>query len=42
MGLELLKDKQREAITTFVEGKDVFVSLPTGNKSMHFTFMSLI
>ena len=25
-----LKDKQKEAIVTFVSGKDVFVALPTG------------
>ena len=30
MGLASLKDKQVEAILSFVGGKDVFVSLPTG------------
>ena len=29
MGM-LLKDKQHEAISVFLSGKDVFVSLPTG------------
>ena len=30
MGIKQLKPKQVEAITTFVSGKDTFVSLPTG------------
>ena len=30
LGIEHLKNKQREAITALMEGKDVFVSLPTG------------
>ena len=34
--LEHLKDKQRDAITGFMEGKNVFVSLPTGLLSYAF------
>ena len=30
LGYSSLKDKQKEAIVTFVSGKDVFVALPTG------------
>ena len=30
LSIEQLNDKQREAVLAFVEGKDVFVSLPTG------------
>ena len=30
LGISSLKDKQREAITSFVDGHGVFVSLPTG------------
>ena len=29
-GLDQLKPKQKEVISTFVRGRDVFVSLPTG------------
>ena len=29
-GLERLKPKQQEVISTFVQGRDVLVSLPTG------------
>ena len=29
-GVTALKEKQRECITRFVEGNDVFASLPTG------------
>ena len=30
VGLEALKKEQREAIESFVEGQNVFVTLPTG------------
>ena len=30
MGISSLKTKQQEAIKAFMNGKDVFVSLPTG------------
>ena len=30
LGIEELKDKQKEAIESFASGKDVFVALPTG------------
>ena len=30
LGYEDLKDKQIEAVTTFLDGHDTFVSLPTG------------
>ncbi len=30
LGYSNLKDKQIEAVTTFLEGNDTFVSLPTG------------
>ena len=30
LGFQCLKEKQIEAITSYVEGKDTFVSLPTG------------
>ena len=30
LGIESFKEKQVEAITSFVSGKDTFVSLPTG------------
>jgi bloom syndrome protein len=37
-----LKDKQREAIVTFMSGRDVFVSLPTGyGKSLIYGVMPL-
>ena len=29
-GLDKLKQKQKDAIMSFVQGRDVFVSLPTG------------
>ena len=31
LGYSDLRQKQREAVTEFVAGKDVFVSLPTGS-----------
>ena len=30
IGIERIKDKQKEAILTFVSGRDTFVVLPTG------------
>ena len=40
LGISSLKDKQREAITSFVDGHDVFVSLPTGyGKSLCYTLV---
>ena len=43
MGIEELKPKQVEAITTFVSGKDTFVSLPTGyGKSVVFAILPLL
>ena len=30
LGYESLKDKQVEAVSTFMKGNDIFVSLPTG------------
>ncbi len=38
-----LKDKQLEAITSFVEGNDIFVSLPTGyGKSLIYGILPLV
>ena len=43
LGISSLKDKQREAITSFVDGDDVFVSLPTGyGKSLCYTLLPLV
>ena len=43
LGISSLKDKQREAITSFVDGHDVFVSLPTGyGKSLCYTLLPLV
>lgn len=43
MGVSSLKAKQQEAIISFMEGKDVFVSLPTGyGKSMIYCLLPLI
>lgn len=30
LGYEILQDKQVEAVSSFIKGNDVFVSLPTG------------
>ena len=35
VGLENLKREQQEAIQEFVNGKDVFVSLPTGYRKLY-------
>ena len=43
IGITQLKDKQEEAILTFVRGKDTFVSLPTGyGKSLIFGILPLV
>ena len=43
LGISSLKDKQREAITSFVDGHDVFVSLATGyGKSLCYTLLPLV
>ena len=41
LGLQLtLKDEQRDAIRTFVSGRDVFVALPTGfGKSLYYALL---
>lgn len=42
LGIEL-KEKQREALLAFCEGKDVFVSLPTGyGKSIIFALLPMV
>lgn len=43
IGVTSLKDKQMEAIVSFMEGKDVFVCLPTGyGKSLCFALLPLV
>ena len=43
LGYSDLRQKQREAVTEFVAGKDVFVSLPTGSgKSLCFFILPLL
>ena len=43
MGIKELKDKQRQAIMTFVQGQDAFVLLPTGyRKSMIYALLPLV
>ena len=34
LGYRQLKDKQYQAVSEFVRGKDVFVSLPTGGRKL--------
>ena len=42
-GISTLKDKQEEAILTFLSGQDTFVSLPTGyGKSIIFGILPLV
>ena len=42
-GISTLKDKQEEAIMTFLSGQDTFVSLPTGyGKSIIFGILPLV
>ena len=43
LGYARLKDKQMEAVTTFMQGKDVFVSLQTGyGKSVIYAVLPLV
>ena len=43
MGIASLKLKQEEAILSFLDGKDTFVSLPTGyGKSLIYALLPLI
>lgn len=43
LGLQELKDKQLEAVSKFVEGHDIFVSLPTGyGKSVIYEILPLV
>ena len=43
LGVAELKDKQREAIKSFVSGKDVFVALPTGyGKSLCYQILPVL
>ena len=42
LGYEDLKDKQIEAVTTYLDGHDTFVSLPTGyGKSLIYSLLPL-
>ena len=43
LGVAELRDKQREAIESFVSGKDVFVALPTGyGKSLCYQILPVL
>ena len=43
VGIKALKPFQRDAIRTFVGGRDVFVSLPTGfGKSLCYAFLPTV
>ena len=43
LGCQSLKEEQKRAVKAFVEGKDVFVSLPTGyGKSLCYTLLPLV
>ena len=43
VGIKALKPLQRDAIRTFVGGRDVFVSLPTGfGKSLCYAFLPTV
>ena len=43
LGIEELKDKQKEAIESFASGKDVFVALPTGyGKSLCYQVLPIL
>jgi superfamily II DNA helicase RecQ len=43
LGLCALKSYQREAVTTFLSGQDVFVALPTGyGKSIIYGILPLV
>ena len=42
-GLKELKEKQKEAVMTFVQGHDTFVALPTGyGKSIIYAILPLV
>lgn len=43
LGLEKLKEKQLEAVSSFVRGHDTFVSLPTGyGKSVIYAILPFV
>ena len=43
LGLKELKEKQKEAVMTFVQGHDTFVALPTGyGKSIIYAILPLV
>ena len=43
LGLSYLKDKQREAVETFLRGEDTVVALPTGyGKSLIFAILPYV
>ncbi len=43
MGIAELKEKQREAIEAFLQGRDTFVVLPTGyGKSLIYAILPLV
>ena len=43
LGYEVLKEKQIEAVSSFIEGNDVFVSLPTGyGKSLIYAILPFL
>ena len=43
LGYKRLKEKQEEAVCTFLEGNDTFVSLPTNyGKSLVFAILPLV
>ena len=43
LGYDRLKEKQLEAITSYIQGNDTFVSLPTGyGKSIIFGVLPLV
>lgn len=43
LGFDALKDKQMEAVSTFISGSDTFVSLPTGyGKSIIYAILPIV
>ena len=43
MGVQSLKEKQKEAILTFLSGRDTFMVLPTGyGKSLIYAMLPLV
>ena len=43
IGLTELKEKQKEAVMTFIQGHDTFVALPTGyGKSIIYAILPLV